>query len=205
MKYLIRLSIVLLLSKTQISLAQSPSPLFHDQGIYTSFQFAKDENILITPQIWTYAKNIYFEARYNYEERKTFSLYIGRSFKTGKDSIFEIIPMFGGVIGEYTGISPALTCILKGKRLQGFSQSQYTIDLKGHNNFFFNWTAISVPIIKKNGLGIAYRMVSVQGTPTVYNYGPMINFQTGSFTFQGFAYNFWQTNSLWMIGLEYDL
>ena len=107
------------------SLTTQKTPIFHDPSTYVDFQFLKDDDPLITSQFWIYAKKFYFEARYNYEARQTFSLYLGRSFKMGKDNMFEVIPMVGGSVGKFNGVSPAITMILDAGWIRGFSQNQY--------------------------------------------------------------------------------
>ena len=48
-------------------------------------------------------KNFYAEARYNYEDVNTASLYAGKSFSGGKKLEFTVTPMAGVVFGKYFG------------------------------------------------------------------------------------------------------
>ena len=48
---------------------------------------------------------LHLEARYNYEALETGSLWVGYNFSAGKELVFEIAPMLGGVFGELTGIA----------------------------------------------------------------------------------------------------
>jgi hypothetical protein len=88
-------------------------------------------------------ENWYMEARYNYEEKRSLSLYIGRAFQGGNALSFSIIPIFGGVVGQYEGGSAGLNVALAYKRFFFESQSQYTFSAKEESeNFFFSWSEL---------------------------------------------------------------
>src|SRR4051812_15411399 len=58
---------------------------------------------------YQHAKNWYAEARYNYEDQETFSLYLGKAFTIGKNDLRgSLVPMLGGSVGRFSGISTGL-------------------------------------------------------------------------------------------------
>ncbi len=56
---------------------------------------------------------LHLEARYNYEELKTGSVWLGWNFGTGKKLQFEVTPMLGRVFGDITGIAPGYTITIR--------------------------------------------------------------------------------------------
>lgn len=88
-------------------------------------------------------KNWYAEARYNYEEARTISFYLGKVYS--KEGIFEysVVPLFGGVVGRFNGGSVGLNVDFEYKQFYFSSQSQYTFSLDDEiNNFYFSWSEL---------------------------------------------------------------
>jgi len=84
------------------------------------------------------SKNLYVEARHNYDEINTFSLYLGETF-SGKGKIeYSITPMIGALVGKMKGGSLGVNALVEHKTLFFSTQSQYTFSRKEREeNFFF--------------------------------------------------------------------
>ena len=83
---------------------------------------------------------LHFEARYNYENQETGSLWIGYNFSGGHKLVFEVTPMMGGVFGNMTGGAPRYEVSLSHKRIVLPSSGEYVFDTKNHDgNFFYAW------------------------------------------------------------------
>lgn len=77
---------------------------------------------------YQHPKNWYAEARYNYEDAETFSLYLGRAFTGGTHTLnYSIVPMLGGSMGRWQGISTGLNINVDLNNFFFSSQSQYNI------------------------------------------------------------------------------
>ena len=185
--------------------AQHKDSLFYDPGAYMTFQYSKSDIPLVTTQFWFYSKkHIYTELRYNYEDRKTASLYMGRVFKVGKHDELQIIPMLGGAVGRFNSISPASTMILEAGWIRGFSQSQYSINLKEPNSsFFFNWTALVIHTYKPLYLGASFQSIVPQNSKSQILFAPMVSVKDNHLIVEGFVYNFWTETPYWALGLQY--
>ncbi len=184
--------------------SKAPNTRFFNPNIYSILQIQNKTDPEITSIFWIYTKKLYFEAHYNYEERRTFSLSIGKSFKLGKKKELEIIPMLGGGIGQFNGILPSLSLVYEGQNIRGSSQSQYLITLEKYKiNQFSNWTQIGHKIYKKVFLGVS-DIITIPNNGTINNlFSPAISIKTRKFIFEGYAYNFWD-NPLWAIGMQYN-
>jgi len=94
-----------------------------------------------TPSKTADRSKLHLEARYNYEDLYTASVWIGYNFKSGKELNYIITPMLGGVIGRIDGFAGGLEITLNYFEFQVFSEMEYVFDLKSsENNFFYNWT-----------------------------------------------------------------
>ena len=88
-------------------------------------------------------QNWFAEARYNYEEVRTVSFYIGRAYERDANFSYSIVPIFGGVIGRFKGGSAALNMDLEYKNFYFSSQSQYTFSVQNEiDNFYFSWSEL---------------------------------------------------------------
>ncbi len=88
-------------------------------------------------------KNWFVEARYNYEEARTVSFYIGKAFARDGQFSYSITPIFGGVVGRFDGGSAALNVDLEFRGFYFSTQSQYTFSVEEElDNFYFSWSEL---------------------------------------------------------------
>ena len=117
----------------------------------TGWKFNTDVNFYFIPDdffvlpVFRADKNkLHLEARYNYEDRETFSAWVGYNFSGGNKLEFTITPMIGGVVGLSDGIAPGLETTLNFKDFEFYSESEYYFDFEtSENHFFYTWTDIT--------------------------------------------------------------
>jgi len=186
--------------------AQTKAPIFHNPGIYTTFEIRENEPVKAIPQVWVYLKKFYFESRYNYDDLHSFSLYFGRAFSLSKKVTAEMTPMIGGVICRTKGISPALNFYYENKKFQSTTQSQYTIVMpNGSSSFFYDWTNFSYNVYKKVGIGGSVQLTIPKIGSATATYGPLVNIRIKDFLLEGYAYNFWKEDRLWALAIQYSI
>ena len=94
------------------------------QSDSSSWTFSADANFYLIPDdffvlpVFRADKNkLHLEARYNYEDRETFSGWIGYNFSGGDDVFsYTFTPMLGGVVGLSNGVAPGLEFTLTYKK-----------------------------------------------------------------------------------------
>ena len=79
---------------------------------------------------------LHLEARYNYENLRTGSLWFGRNFSVGKNLVFAITPMIGGVFGRTNGIAPGCEASLAYKKLELSVSNEYVFDTSSKSGNF---------------------------------------------------------------------
>lgn len=105
-----------------------------------SFYFIPDD-FFVLPVFRADKNKLHLEARYNYEDRETFSAWIGYNFAGGKKLEYTITPMAGGVVGLSNGMAPGLEITLNIGRFELYTESEYFFDFdEKENYFFYNWT-----------------------------------------------------------------
>lgn len=86
----------------------------------------------------------HLEARYNYEDRKTGSLWFGYNVSFGEKLVLEATPMVGTIVGNTTGVAPGYLFTLSYKRLSLYSEGEFVFNTKGTtDNFFYAWNELT--------------------------------------------------------------
>jgi hypothetical protein len=83
---------------------------------------------------------LHLEARYNDENLRTGSLWVGYNFETGKKLVLDVTPMIGGVFGRTTGIAPGCEASLTYKKVQLSITNEYVFDTTHKaGSFYYTW------------------------------------------------------------------
>ncbi len=87
---------------------------------------------------------LHLEARYNYENLRTGSLWAGYNFSAGKKLVLNVTPMIGGVFGRSTGIAPGCEASLTYKKVQLSISNEYVFDTTHKSgNFYYSWPELT--------------------------------------------------------------
>jgi len=108
-----------------------------------NFYFMQDDFFML-PIIKADKNKLHLEARYNYEDRETFSAWAGYNFMGGNKVEYTITPMVGAVMGLSNGIAPGLEFTLTYKNFELYTEAEYLFDTEtGDNNFYYQWSEIT--------------------------------------------------------------
>ena len=87
---------------------------------------------------------LHLEARYNYENIRTGSLWVGYNFSAGKRLVFSATPMIGGVFGRTSGIAPGCEASLTYKTIELSVSNEYVFDTGSkRSNFYYAWPQLT--------------------------------------------------------------
>jgi hypothetical protein len=121
---------------------------------------------------------LHLEARYNYEELKTGSVWFGYNFSAGKKLEFEVTPMLGGVFGDITGIAPGYTISIRYKAIELSVQGEYFFDAGTRSgDFFYNWSELSASPADWFRIGVVVERTQASASDSDVRRGPLIGFK----------------------------
>jgi len=87
---------------------------------------------------------LHLEARYNYEDRQTGSLWVGYNLSFGDKLVFEATPMLGAILGNTTGIAPGYELSLTYRKIALYSEGEFVFDTKNDaGNYFYSWNELT--------------------------------------------------------------
>lgn len=102
------------------------------------------DDFFMLPIVTASRNHLHLEARYNYEDRKTVSLWGGYSFWGGENFTWNLIPMSGIVLGNTNGVAPGLKATLGYKRFQFYTEGEWLISFEDiNNNFIYFWSDLT--------------------------------------------------------------
>jgi|SRR6476620_6839219 len=138
-------------------------------------------------------KQLHLEARYNYEDRNTLSVFAGWAFEGGKKIQFNIKPMMGILAGNTKGFAPALETQITYKIFDFYAESEYVINVNGtnekenDNNYFYAWRELAVTSIPCLRTGITGQTTHLWNTKTSVQRGVFAEYSFWKLT-TGFYY-----------------
>ena len=87
---------------------------------------------------------LHLEARYNYENLRTGSLWVGYNFSVGKKVELNVTPMLGGVFGRTNGIAPGCEATLTYKKIELSMSNEYVFDTgERSGSFYYSWPQLT--------------------------------------------------------------
>jgi hypothetical protein len=104
---------------------------------------------------------LHLEARYNYEDRNTFSAWFGYNFNGGNKFQYAITPMIGAVAGNTNGIAPGLELDFSFYGFEFYSESEVVFDLQGKDDFFYNWTEFTYSPLDWLWFGLSFQRTRI--------------------------------------------
>jgi len=133
--------------------ARSQSKISFEQYSFTG---GSQPGILAPVAHYETRQKWYAEARYNYEDFNTFSLYAGHTFSQENEFSWSFTPMIGGMAGRLTGGSFGLNSELSFRKFNFSSESQYCVSASTrYDNFFYNWSEAGITAFDKLRVGIS--------------------------------------------------
>lgn len=145
----------------------------------------------------------HFEARYQWEDWRTASLWVGHRFAFGEKLKVELTPMAGAVFGLINGAAPGYLLQARWRALSFYSSSEVFFDLdRGSGNFGYTWNELGVDLRVVSAGIVAQRLRTVQ-SPLDLQRGVWLMREQGGFTFGAYLFNFGRADLTGAISLAY--
>jgi hypothetical protein len=117
--------------------------------------FPPEAGAFLQPTLSADHEWLHLEARYNYEELKTGSLWFGYNLSGGRQVEWTFSPMLGAVFGELSGVAPGYRGSLSWRKLELYSEGEYIIDTADSSaSYFYNWSELSLGLLDRLRIGL---------------------------------------------------
>jgi len=149
-----------------------------------------DEDNFLQPTVAADHKRLHLEARYNYENLETASLWAGYNFEFGDDVSLAFTPMLGLVFGETKGAAPGGNLSLAWKTIAFYSECEYVVDLDvKEDSFFFSWSELTVSPTSRLRVGLVAQRTQAYETPREFQGGPLLGVRVGPAEVAGYLFD----------------
>lgn len=154
-------------------------------GVEEFFYIQKNLPSTVVPRVYYQDnKGWYGEARFNYEEAQTFSLYAGKTFSKNDALSFSFTPVAGLVWGQLKGGSIGANLTLDYRILSFSSAWQYTFSREDQrSDFFFAWSELGAQVTESIYAGLAIQQTRNFGEAVHWDPGLEIGFLIQKWTF----------------------
>jgi hypothetical protein len=155
---------------------------------------------------YQHPKRWYAEARYNYEDAETFSFYLGRAFTGETNTLnYSIVPMLGGSMGRWQGISTGLNINVDLNNFFFSSQSQYSrsTSVPG-DNFVYDWSELGYQSLKWLYAGLSLQHTHERSIGHDIQPGFMIGFTFNRFTIPVYTFQPFNTMRNFIVGVTME-
>src|SRR5271166_2352119 len=133
-------------------------------------------------------KWLHLEARYNYENFRTGSLWMGYNFSWGKTWQVAVTPMIGGVFGRTNGIAPGCEASLAWKKLVFSLDNEYVFDTNSKSgNFYYAWPQVTYQPLAWLRVGAVAEHTKVFETKTDRQVGFLVGLNHKQYQFTIYA------------------
>ena len=123
---------------------------------------------------------LHLEARYNYENLETGSIFIGRSVAFGREVTGTVVPLVGIVLGRTDGVAPGVKLDVAWRRLSFSTESEVVLDLHDpDDSFLYSWLETTIAAAGGVRLGVVGQHTKTYETGLDIQRGPMIELSRG--------------------------
>jgi len=157
-------------------------------SIYT-YLATNDQNY-VQPTITADRDWLHLEARYNYENLVTGSLWVGYNWSIGKELSLSVTPMLGGVFGRTTGIAPGAEVTLDWWKLELYGEGEYVFDTDDSSgSFLYTWSELSLSPVHWFRIGGVIQRTQAYHTDVDLQRGFLVGLAYKRVALRGYVFN----------------
>ena len=195
---LIALAVVVLVGSQMLAQETPSSPASATPAAKNPWAYSLTVDGYVVPDGQSYVNPVFtadhnwlhLEARYNYENLRTGSLWAGYNFTAGKKLVLAVTPMIGGVFGRTNGIAPGLEASLTYKKVALSISNEYVFDTTSKSgNFYYSWPQLTYSPLSWFRVGVVAEHTKVYHTNLSVGRGFLVGFSHKKWEFTTYIFN----------------
>jgi hypothetical protein len=171
--------------------AQSATPQAAD------WDFSAEVSAYVVPDGGNYVESVmtadrrglHLEGRYNYEDLRTASVWIGYNVSVGRNVSLQYTPMVGGVFGNMTGIAPGQRITLDWRRLEFYTENELVFNTRASEHIFYSWSELTISATDWLRIGLVGQRARIVQTDRDFDRGLLLGFNYKRVGFTAYALN----------------
>ena len=178
--------------------ATNPAPAVAPESVPSDWSFTASVYTYLLPKDDAYAQPtitadrdwVHLEARYNYEDLETGSVWVGYNLGVGDALSLEFTPMLGGVFGNTTGIAPGCHLTLGWWWLELYSEGEYVFETSDHTeSFFYSWSELTLSPVDWLRAGLVMQRTRVYESELEIQRGFVVGLNIKRFDIAGYMFD----------------
>ena len=122
---------------------------------------------------------LHVEGRYEYEDARTGSAWVGWTLGAGKDLHLDIVPMAGLVLGRTDAWAPGLEATLSWRDIALYCESEQVLDFDPDGDFFYTWSELTWQARPSLRFGLSVQYSRFEGGETQTDPGLLVALRRG--------------------------
>jgi len=158
------------------------------------------DDFFLLPIVSADHNHLHLEARYNYEDAQTASLFGGYNFSFGNKFSIDLTPIGGVAFGNTNGIVLGYEVEFSYWNLGLYTEGEYLFDSNDpYDNFFYSWTELYYVPADWIWFGIAAQRIREQETALDLQRGVMLALSKKFLTLTGYYFNPFTSDDFWLV------
>jgi hypothetical protein len=167
--------------------------------------FVPDDHEYIQPTITADRDWLHLEARYNYEDLNTASVWIGYNLAGGEKLAWEFTPMLGGVFGDTSGGALGYKGSLSWWKIELYSECEYLVDADdSSDSYFYNWSELTFAPLEWFRFGLVTQRTRVYEADRDIQRGLLVGFSLERVDIAAYVLNPDDSDPIVALALRFD-
>jgi len=163
-----------------------------------------DENY-VQPGFSADSNKLHLEARYNYEDLDTTSVWAGYNFSFGETVLIDFTPIIGAVFGNTQGIAPGYLLSVDWKQLEFYTEGEYVfVHNERADSFFYSWSELAIAPVEWLRAGLVAQRTRVYATERDIQPGLLLGITVGQVKLTGYVFNPDRDESVYVLSISAD-
>jgi len=197
-------------ARAQEAPAADTTPSLVTEADERAWSFSLSAAAYVVPDVRNYVQptftadrgSLHLEARYNYENLDTGSVWLGCNFSGGEELQWEFTPMLGGVFGDTTGIAPGYRLSVAYGKVELFSEGEFVFDTgSSEGSFFYNWSELSISPVEWFRFGLVGQRTRAYQTDVENQRGLLVGFSNDRIDFTTYVFDLDQSKPTWVFAV----
>jgi hypothetical protein len=164
----------------------------------------EDDEDYVQPTVRADYDWLHLEARYNYEDQDTTSVWVGYNFSFGDKLTLDFTPMIGGVLGRTEGVAPGYEVTLAWRGFELYSEGELLIDTEdSSDSFFYTWSELTWSPVEWLRVGVVIQRTKAYDSDFDIQRGLMVGVTYKKADFAVYLFNP-DDDPIVVLGVSYD-
>jgi hypothetical protein len=163
-----------------------------------------DDREYVQPTLTVDRGWLHLEARYNYEDLDTGSVWIGYNLSAGDEFWVTFTPMVGGVFGNTTGVAPGCRLDVGWWKLELYSELEYLFDTgDSSGDFLYSWSELTLAPTEWFRFGYVAQRTRTYDTGLEIQRGPLVGFSFKRLDLTTIVFNPEEDRPTWVLAVGF--